>query len=134
MPIQVSLSTVHKEIYKNALTLTTQKPPLGLSLSLSHTHIGLPWGFNLNFPMSIPFTFIWEYPNPSPPSQRLCHSGCPVRSVNIDNNMLSYALQLPVQQNTLQALYQTFPAYLIRQNQTKIQSNPIDHKSFNWVQ
>ena len=37
--IQVSLSTVHKEIYKNALTRTTQKSPLGVTLSLSHTNI-----------------------------------------------------------------------------------------------
>lgn len=41
---------------------TTRKSPLGVSLSLSHTHIGLPWGFNLNFPTSIPVTFIWGYP------------------------------------------------------------------------
>ena len=38
--VQVSLSTVHNEIFKNALTLTTQKSPSGVSLSLSHTHIG----------------------------------------------------------------------------------------------
>ena len=30
-----------KKFTKNALTLTTQKSPLGVSLSLSHTHIGL---------------------------------------------------------------------------------------------
>ena len=58
--IQVSLlnSTVHKEIYKKYLTLTTQKSPLGGKLSLSHTHIGLPWVFNLNLPKSNPVTFI----------------------------------------------------------------------------
>ena len=45
MLIQVSLKAVHKEICqkkKNAVTLTSQKSPLGVSLSLSHTHIGLP--------------------------------------------------------------------------------------------
>ena len=44
LPIQVSLSTVHKlkKFTKNALALTTQKSPVGVSLSLSHTHIDLP--------------------------------------------------------------------------------------------
>ena len=42
---------------KNALTLTTQKSPWGVSLSLSHTHVGLTEVFNLNFPTSIPVTF-----------------------------------------------------------------------------
>ena len=51
-----------KKFTRNAPTLTNQKSPLGVSLSLSHTHIGLPWGFNLNFPTSIPVTFIWGYP------------------------------------------------------------------------
>ena len=49
-----------KKFTKNALTLTTQKYSLGVSLNLSHTHIGLPYGFNLNFPTSIPVAFIWE--------------------------------------------------------------------------
>ena len=31
-----------KKFAKNALTLTIQKSPLGVSLSLSQTHIGLP--------------------------------------------------------------------------------------------
>ena len=31
-----------KKFTKNALTLTTQKYPSGVSLSLSHTHTGLP--------------------------------------------------------------------------------------------
>lgn len=53
-----SLSTVHnRKVTKNALTLTTQKSPWGVSLSLSHTHVGLPEVFNLNFPTSIPVTF-----------------------------------------------------------------------------
>ena len=47
---------------KTALTLTTQKSPLGVSLSSSHTHIGLAYGFNVNFPTSIPVSFIWESP------------------------------------------------------------------------
>ena len=51
-----------KKITKNALTLTKQKSLLGVSLSLSHTLIGLPLGFNLNFRMSIPGTFIWIPP------------------------------------------------------------------------
>ena len=41
LPIQVSLSIVHKKFTKNALTLTTQKSPLAVSLSLSQTYIGL---------------------------------------------------------------------------------------------
>ena len=51
-----------KKFTKNALTLTKQKSLLGVSLSLSHTLIGLPLGFNLNFRMSIPGTFIWIPP------------------------------------------------------------------------
>ena len=54
-------SGMEKKYKKNALTLTTQKSPLEDGLSLSHTHIGPP-GFNLNFPMSIPVTFIRECP------------------------------------------------------------------------
>ena len=42
MPIQVSISTEHNEIYQNALLLFAEKSPLGVSLSLRHTHIGLP--------------------------------------------------------------------------------------------
>ena len=38
-----------KKFTKNALTLTKQKSPSGVSLNLSHTLIGLPLGFNLNF-------------------------------------------------------------------------------------
>ena len=59
-----------KKSTKNALTLTTQKYPLGVSLS--HTHIGLPYGFNLNFPTSISDTFIWESTLPHPHPR---HSG-----------------------------------------------------------
>ena len=54
-------SGMAKKFTKNALTLTTQKSPFEDGLSLSHTHIGPP-GFNLNFPMSIPVTFIRECP------------------------------------------------------------------------
>ena len=54
-------SGIAKKFTKNALTLTTQKSPLEDGLSLSHTHIGPP-GFNLNFPMSFPVTFIRECP------------------------------------------------------------------------
>ena len=39
--------------------------------------------------------------------------------------------QLLVQQNTLQALYQTFPGI---SNQTKSNQNSNKHQSFNWVQ
>ena len=38
------------KLYSTALTLTTQKSPLGVGLGLSHTHI--------------PVTFIWEFPLP----------------------------------------------------------------------
>ena len=51
-----------KKFTKNALTLTAQKSPLGVSLKLSHTHISLPSWFNLNFPTNIPVAFIWESP------------------------------------------------------------------------
>ena len=40
--------------------LPTLADSSGVSLSLDHTHIGLPYWFNLNFPTSIPATFIWE--------------------------------------------------------------------------
>ena len=41
-PIQVLLRAVHKKFTKHAVTLTTQKSPLGTSWNMSHTHIGLP--------------------------------------------------------------------------------------------
>ena len=41
MLIQVSLKAVHKKCAKKAVTLTSQKSPLGVSLSLNHTHMGL---------------------------------------------------------------------------------------------
>ena len=40
-PFRYRLVLCIKKDTKNALTLTTQKSPLGVSLSLSHTHIGL---------------------------------------------------------------------------------------------
>ena len=40
-PFRYPLVLCIKKVTKNALTLTTQKSPLGVSLSLSHTHIGL---------------------------------------------------------------------------------------------
>ena len=40
--------------------LPTLADSSGVSLSLGHTHIGLPYWFNVNFPTSIPATFIWE--------------------------------------------------------------------------
>ena len=66
-PFRYRLELFMEKVAKNALTLTTQKSPLGVSLSLSHTHIGLPWWFNVSFPTSIPVTFIWEYPAPLHP-------------------------------------------------------------------
>ena len=66
-PFRYRLVLYIEKVTKNALTLTTQKSPLGVSLSLSHTHIGLPWWFNVNFPTSIPVTFIWEYLAPLHP-------------------------------------------------------------------
>jgi len=41
-PFRYRLVLCIKKFTKNALTLTTQKYPLGVSLSLSYTHIGLP--------------------------------------------------------------------------------------------
>ena len=41
LPIQVSLSIVHKKNLQKMPTLITQKSPLPVSLSLSHTCIGL---------------------------------------------------------------------------------------------
>ena len=52
---------------KNVLTLTTHKSPLGVSLSLRHIHTGLPWGFNLNFPTSIPLASRGSLPTPAHP-------------------------------------------------------------------
>ena len=43
-PFRYCLVLCIKKFTKNALTLTTQKSPLGVSLSLSHTYIGLPLG------------------------------------------------------------------------------------------
>ena len=57
MLIQLSLRAVHKEICQKkikAVTLTSQKSPLGVSLRLSHTHIGLPKGFELIFRRAAP--------------------------------------------------------------------------------
>ena len=68
-PFSYCLVLCIKKFTKNVLTLTTQKSPSGVSLSFSHTHIGHPWGFSLNFLLSIPDTFIWEshLPPPRPP-------------------------------------------------------------------
>ena len=52
LPIQISLSNVHKKIYKKALTLTTQKSPLGISLSLSNTHISSLVSLRVEFEFS----------------------------------------------------------------------------------
>ena len=40
-PFRYPLVLRIKKFTKNAVTLTTQKSPSGISLSLSHTHIGL---------------------------------------------------------------------------------------------
>ena len=41
-PFRYGLVLCIKKFTKNALTLTTQKSPSGVSLGLSHTHNGLP--------------------------------------------------------------------------------------------
>ena len=46
LSIQVSLSTVHKEIYKMPWHWPQRTLPWGVTLSLSHTYIGLPYGLN----------------------------------------------------------------------------------------
>ena len=69
-PFSYCLVLCIKKFTKNVLTLTTQKSPSGVSLSFSHTHIGHPWGFSLNFLLSIPDTFIWESHLPPPPPPR----------------------------------------------------------------
>ena len=61
-PFRCRLVLCIKKFTKNALTLSTQKSSLGVSLSSSHTHICLPYGFNFNFPTSIPVTFMSESP------------------------------------------------------------------------
>ena len=48
-----------KEIYKKCPD--TDYIEISL-LSVSRTHIDLPSGLTLNFPASIPLTFIWEFP------------------------------------------------------------------------
>ena len=66
-----SVLCVLRYLQNHALTLTTQKSLLAVSLSLSHIQIGLPQGYNLNFPTSIPGTFIWESPLEKAPGTRL---------------------------------------------------------------
>ena len=61
-----------KKITKNVDTNHTELP-LEVGLNLSHTHLDLPQGFYLNFPTSVPITFIWESPPPLPPRQTLNH-------------------------------------------------------------
>ena len=52
----------NRKVTKNALTLTTQKSPLGVSLSLSHTHIPLPLGVNFEFSDVYHRHFYKEFP------------------------------------------------------------------------
>ena len=61
-PFRYRLVLCIKKFTKNALTVTTQKSPLGFSLSLSHTHIGLPKRFISNLLTSMPVTFTSESP------------------------------------------------------------------------
>ena len=79
-PFRYRLVLCIKKFTKKALTLTTQKSPLGVKLSLSHTHIGLLWGFNLNLPKSTPVTFIWESP---PPSINPLNPNIYIRKINL---------------------------------------------------
>ena len=62
-PSRYRLVLCIKKFTKNALTLTTEKSPLGVSLKLEpHPH-WIPFrGLNLNFPTSILVTFRWESP------------------------------------------------------------------------
>ena len=68
-PFRYRLILYMEKFTKNVLTLTKHKSPLGVSLSLSHIHTGLPQGFNLNFPTSIPLASpsFGCVPNPAPP-------------------------------------------------------------------
>ena len=84
LPIHVLRLVLYiKKFTKNALTLTTQKSPVGVSLNLSHTHICLLWS-NLNFPTSISATFLWESPPPPPENDRL-GNGNTFKNLSINN-------------------------------------------------
>ena len=64
--------SAHRNLQKNALTLTTQKSPLGVSLSLNHQHSPL-WEVNWNFPTSKhPRYFYMGAPPPPPPVSIRC--------------------------------------------------------------
>ena len=62
-PFRYCLGLCIKKFTKNAV-ISVLWSPLGLTLSLCHTHIGVPWGFHLSFPASIPVTFILDPPLP----------------------------------------------------------------------
>ena len=86
--MQVSLRAVNKEIYKKKNTVMSVLVwcPLRVSLSLSHTHTGLPQSFNLNFPISIPVTFIWESPLGFLYSRSLCYCFIAVNIITDEGN------------------------------------------------
>ena len=88
--MRVSLRAVNKEIYKKKNTVVSVLvwSPLRVSLSLSHTHIGLPQSLNLNFPISIPITFIWESPLEFFYCRNLCYCFVDVNIITDEDNFL----------------------------------------------
>ena len=86
--MQVSLRAVNKEILQKENTVMSVLvcSPLMFSLSLSHTRTGLPQGFNLNFPISIPDTFIWESPLGFLYCRSLCYCFVAVNIITDEEN------------------------------------------------
>ena len=60
LPIQLSLRTVREEIYKKCPD--THHAEISFRGQFKSQPNPLPWGFNLNFPTSIPATLIYETP------------------------------------------------------------------------
>ena len=69
-PFRCRLILYIKKFTKNAMTLTTQKSPLGVSLNLSHTHIGLLRGFIWILQWTTPSLLNRSPSSPPPPPPR----------------------------------------------------------------
>ena len=74
--------------------------PSGVKLSLSHAQIGLLWGFNYNFPTSIPVPFMWESPPQGETSKRcslILSLTCTLLVTNLLQCVMDDALMLAFQ-------------------------------------
>ena len=70
-PFRYRLVLYIKKFTKNALTLTTQKSPLGVSLNLSHTHIGVLRGLIWILQWTSPSLLNGSPSSPPPPPPQL---------------------------------------------------------------